>query len=53
MAAAALAYKCMEVANMRVVYCKNTSTNRLCRDLQASLQIVPQGTVTVLKPLML
>ncbi|XP_027165558.1 uncharacterized protein LOC113765539 [Coffea eugenioides] len=43
MAAAALAYKCMEVANMRVVYCKNTSTNRLCRDLQASLQIVPQG----------
>ncbi|KAL3508072.1 hypothetical protein ACH5RR_033454 [Cinchona calisaya] len=43
MAAAALAYKCMEVTYMRVVYCKNTSTNRIYHDLEASLQIVPQG----------
>lgn len=45
MAAAALAYKCMEVAYMRVVYCKNSSTNRLWHDLQTSLQMVPQGRV--------
>ncbi|CAK9158792.1 unnamed protein product [Ilex paraguariensis] len=43
MAAASLAYKCMEVAYMRVVYCKNSSTNRDRQDLQASLQMVPQG----------
>ena len=43
MAAAALAYKCMEVAYMRVVYYKNSSTNRDRHDLQASLQLVPQG----------
>uniref|UniRef100_A0A6P4AP26 uncharacterized protein LOC107433251 n=1 Tax=Ziziphus jujuba TaxID=326968 RepID=A0A6P4AP26_ZIZJJ len=43
MAAATLAYKCMEVAYMRVIYCKNSSTNRDQRDLIASLQIVPQG----------
>ncbi|XAR57106.1 hypothetical protein NMG60_11025132 [Bertholletia excelsa] len=43
MAAAALAYKCMEVAYMRVVYCKNSITNRDRHDLQASLQMVPQG----------
>lgn len=53
MAAAALAYKCMEVAYLKVVCCKNTNTNRLCHDLQASLQIVPQGMVTVLTSLML
>lgn len=43
MAAAALAYKCMEVAYMRVVYCKNSSANRLWHDLQTSLQMAPQG----------
>lgn len=45
MAAAALAYKCMEVAYMRVVYCKSPSTNRDRHDLQASLQMVPQGMI--------
>ncbi|KAI8002833.1 MORC family CW-type zinc finger protein 3 [Camellia lanceoleosa] len=43
MASAALAYKCMEVAYMRVVCCKNASTNRDRHDLQASLQMAPQG----------
>ncbi|KAL7178133.1 hypothetical protein ACSBR2_031306 [Camellia fascicularis] len=43
MASAALAYKCMEVAYMRVVCCKNSSTNRDRHDLQASLQMAPQG----------
>ncbi|XP_047314986.1 cysteine-tryptophan domain-containing zinc finger protein 3-like isoform X2 [Impatiens glandulifera] len=43
MAAAALVYKCMEVAYMKVVYYKNTSTNRDRHDLQASLQVVPPG----------
>ncbi|KAI8534274.1 hypothetical protein RHMOL_Rhmol10G0077500 [Rhododendron molle] len=43
MAAAALAYKCMEVAYIRIVYCKNSSTNRDRQDLQTSLQMVPQG----------
>ncbi|KAK2992006.1 hypothetical protein RJ640_014867 [Escallonia rubra] len=43
MAAAALAYKCMEVAFMRVVYCKNVSTNKDRQDLQASLRMVTQG----------
>nr|GME04605.1 uncharacterized protein LOC109170105 [Ipomoea batatas] len=39
MATAALAYKCMEVAYMRVVYCKNMSASRVWHDLQASLQM--------------
>ncbi|KAK7412954.1 hypothetical protein VNO78_04742 [Psophocarpus tetragonolobus] len=43
MAAAALAYKCMEVAYMRVVYCKNSSTNRDRHELQSTLQMVSQG----------
>ncbi|XP_059632711.1 cysteine-tryptophan domain-containing zinc finger protein 7-like [Cornus florida] len=43
MAAAALAYKCMEVAYMKVVYCKHSSTSRDRHELQASLQVVPQG----------
>lgn len=43
MAAAALAYKCMEVAYLKLVYCKNSSTNRDRHDLQASLQMIPQG----------
>lgn len=49
MAAAALAYKCMEVAYMKVVYCKNTGTNRLWHDLQTSLQIVPQDVLRCLR----
>ncbi|XWS14057.1 hypothetical protein CRYUN_Cryun36dG0090800 [Craigia yunnanensis] len=43
MAAAALAYKCMEVAYMRVVYCKNSTSSRDRNELQATLQMVPQG----------
>ncbi|RVX22069.1 hypothetical protein CK203_001527 [Vitis vinifera] len=43
MAAAALAYKCMEVACMRVVYCKHSSINRDRHELQATLQIAPKG----------
>ncbi|XP_057483856.1 cysteine-tryptophan domain-containing zinc finger protein 7-like [Actinidia eriantha] len=43
MAAAALAYKCMEVAYMRVIYFSHTSTNRDQHELQAALQIVPPG----------
>ncbi|MCD7460186.1 hypothetical protein HAX54_043035 [Datura stramonium] len=42
-ATAALAYKCMEVAYMRVVYCKNLSSSRIWHDLQASMQVPPQG----------
>ncbi|KAM3755481.1 hypothetical protein ACB098_02G042700 [Castanea mollissima] len=43
MAAAALSFKCLEVAYMRVVYCKHSSTNRDRHELQATLQVVPQG----------
>ncbi|PON88290.1 Zinc finger, CW-type [Trema orientale] len=43
MAAAALAYKCMEVSYMRVAYCKNPSTNRDRHELQATLHMIPQG----------
>ncbi|GFZ19525.1 CW-type zinc finger [Actinidia rufa] len=43
MAAAALAYKCMEVAYMRVIYFSHTSTNRDQHELQRALQIVPPG----------
>lgn len=43
MAAAALAYKCMEVAYMRVVYCKHSTNSRDRNELQATLQMVPQG----------
>ncbi|KAI7744860.1 hypothetical protein M8C21_017457 [Ambrosia artemisiifolia] len=39
-AAAALAYKCMEVAYMRIVYCKSLLTRQ---DLQTSMQMVIQG----------
>ncbi|PKI46483.1 hypothetical protein CRG98_033126 [Punica granatum] len=37
LASAALAYKCMEVAYMRVVYCKYASLNRDRHELQATL----------------
>ncbi|KAL4564789.1 hypothetical protein LXL04_028860 [Taraxacum kok-saghyz] len=40
MGAASLAYKCMEVAYMRIVYCKSLVSRQ---DLQTSLQMVNQG----------
>ncbi|XP_057460813.1 cysteine-tryptophan domain-containing zinc finger protein 7-like [Actinidia eriantha] len=43
MAAAALAYKCMEIAYMRVIYSSHTNTNRDQHELQRALQIVPPG----------
>ncbi|CAN4106191.1 unnamed protein product [Withania somnifera] len=42
-ATAALAFKCMEIAYMRVVYCKTMSSSRIWHDLQASLQVPPEG----------
>ncbi|KAL6532239.1 hypothetical protein OROGR_014209 [Orobanche gracilis] len=42
-AAAALAYKCMEVAYLRVVYCKSSNTSRIWHDLQSSLKMDRQG----------
>lgn len=43
MAAAALAYKCMEVAYMRVIYTSHNSASRDRTELQAALQIPPTG----------
>ncbi|KAA8543137.1 hypothetical protein F0562_021368 [Nyssa sinensis] len=43
MAAAALAYKCMEVAYLRVIYSSHTSASRDRHELQTALQIVPPG----------
>eukprot|EP00257_Ricinus_communis_P005916 XP_002520661.2 uncharacterized protein LOC8287159 [Ricinus communis] len=43
MAAAALAYKCMEVAYMRVVYCAHNGANKDRHELQTALQMVPPG----------
>ncbi|KAF8394535.1 hypothetical protein HHK36_020746 [Tetracentron sinense] len=43
MASAALAYKCMEVAYMRVIYSKNSSASRDRHELQSALQLVPPG----------
>ncbi|KVH91484.1 uncharacterized protein LOC112528978 [Cynara cardunculus var. scolymus] len=40
LASVALAYKCMEVAYMRIVYCKSLLTRQ---DLQTSLQMVTHG----------
>ncbi|KAK1430835.1 hypothetical protein QVD17_13876 [Tagetes erecta] len=40
MFASALAYKCLEIACMRIVYCKNLLTRQ---DLQTSMQMVTQG----------
>ena len=40
LASAALAYKCMEVACMKIVYCKSLLTRQ---DLQTSLQMVTHG----------
>lgn len=46
MVSAALAYKCMEVAYMRLVYCKHSSINRDRHELQSALQMVSQGNHT-------
>ncbi|CAN1354391.1 Cysteine-tryptophan domain-containing zinc finger protein 3 [Linum perenne] len=43
MAAAALAYKCMEVAHMRVIHCSHSSANRDRHELQMALQMIPTG----------
>nr|KJB23214.1 hypothetical protein B456_004G086900 [Gossypium raimondii] len=43
MAAASLAYKCMEVAYMRVIYSSHGNANRDRRELQTALQMVPPG----------
>ncbi|KAL8054819.1 hypothetical protein ABFX02_04G017400 [Erythranthe guttata] len=43
MAAAALAYKCVEVAYMKVVYSSHANANRDRNELQTALQIVPPG----------
>lgn len=43
MATAALAYKCMEVAYMRVIYSSHSNANRYRNELQAALQIFPPG----------
>ncbi|WCJ21386.1 Cysteine-tryptophan domain-containing zinc finger protein 7 [Euphorbia peplus] len=42
-AAAALAYKCTEVAYMRVVYSSHASANKDRHELQTALQMVPPG----------
>ncbi|CAI9105344.1 OLC1v1004250C3 [Oldenlandia corymbosa var. corymbosa] len=43
MAAAALAYKCMEVAYLRVVYTSNNSASKCRNELLTALQISPTG----------
>ncbi|KAL5701162.1 hypothetical protein ACHQM5_026529 [Ranunculus cassubicifolius] len=43
MAFAALAYKCLEVACMRVVYFKHWSVNKDRNELQGALHLVPSG----------
>ncbi|KAL4369412.1 hypothetical protein GQ457_05G002350 [Hibiscus cannabinus] len=43
MAAASLAYKCMEVAYMRVIYSCHANASRDRHELQAALHMVPPG----------
>ncbi|KAH0638092.1 uncharacterized protein [Solanum tuberosum] len=43
MAAVSLAYKCMEVAYLRVIYSSNFNANRYRNELQTALQIFPPG----------
>ncbi|KAA8549191.1 hypothetical protein F0562_000875 [Nyssa sinensis] len=43
MATAALAYKCMEVAYMRVIYSSHTNASKDRHELQTALQIAPPG----------
>ncbi|KAL2940905.1 B3 domain-containing transcription repressor VAL1 [Bienertia sinuspersici] len=42
MASAALAYKCMEVAYMRVVYCNDLAASRDRQELQMAVRAAPQ-----------
>lgn len=46
MASAALAYKCTEVAYMRVIYSSHTSANRDRHELQTALQMIPLGKIS-------
>ncbi|KAI3506667.1 hypothetical protein L1887_21230 [Cichorium endivia] len=43
MATAALAYKCMEVAYMKVIYSSHTTASKDANELQSSLQMGPTG----------
>lgn len=43
MAAAALAYKCVEVAYMRVIYSSHSIVTRDRHELQTALQMIPPG----------
>ncbi|XP_009146794.1 uncharacterized protein LOC103870417 isoform X1 [Brassica rapa] len=43
MSAAALAYKCVEVACMRVVYCRSLGLSGELNELQKMVQMTPQG----------
>ncbi|KAJ7977520.1 CW-type zinc-finger protein [Quillaja saponaria] len=43
MAAAALAYKCLEVIFMKVIYSSHTSASRDRLELQTALQMIPPG----------
>ncbi|GAB4841147.1 hypothetical protein Ancab_021891 [Ancistrocladus abbreviatus] len=43
MAAAALAYKCMEVAYLKVIYSSHSTASRDRHELQTALQMVPLG----------
>ncbi|CAL9092148.1 unnamed protein product [Musa textilis] len=43
MAAAALAYKCVEVAHLKSAYCKNPNASKDRHELQAALQFLPPG----------
>ncbi|KAL1216567.1 Cysteine-tryptophan domain-containing zinc finger protein 3 [Cardamine amara subsp. amara] len=43
MGAAALAYKCMEVAYLRITYSSHGNISRYRYELQAALQVIPSG----------
>lgn len=43
MGAAALAYKCMEVAYLRITYTSHGNIRRCRYELQAALQVIPSG----------
>lgn len=47
MYAAALAYKCTEVAYLRSLYCKSYMADKDRSDLQANLQMLPQGILKI------
>lgn len=48
MSAAALAYKCVEVACMRVVYCRSLGLSGELNELQKMVQMTPQGKFWIL-----